>query len=863
MKRIVVGILAHVDSGKTTLSEAMLYLSGSIRKPGRVDHRDSFLDNFAVERQRGITVFSKQAVLRYRDVLFTLMDTPGHADFSAEAERALQVLDCAVLVISGTDGVQSHTRTLWKLLNRYDIPCLIFVNKMDLGGTDRSKIMAQLREKLSDRCVDFNESDTAVLYENCALCDEELLTAYDENSSLTDDDITRAAAQRHLFPCFFGSALKLEGVEEFFNALAVYTAQPIYQDSFGAKVFKISEDPQGNRLTFMKITGGNLRVRDVITDERSKGSQKVSGIRIYSGEKYSVTDEAAAGTVCAVTGLTFARPGDGLGVESSSSLPLIEPVLNYSVILPPDVDAHTALTKLRLLEAEDPTLNITWNESSSEIRVQLMGEIQLEILSTLIKDRFGFDVSFGKGSIIYKETITDPAEGIGHYEPLRHYAEVHLLLKPAPRDSGIVINTRCKEDALDRNWQRLILTHLHEKTHLGVLTGSPITDVEITLMSGRAHPKHTEGGDFRQATYRAVRQGLRSAKSILLEPVYSFTLEVPAENVGRAMSDITAMYGSFDPPEITGELCVITGTAPVASFGDYSRDVIRYTHGKGKLSCTLKGYEPCHNPDEVISDIGYDPDSDTDNPCDSVFCSHGAGHTVKWNEVSSHMHLPSVLDKPKQSEAPTGRERIYAAYRSNKDIFAADRELMRIFEQTYGPVKKRAADSAPRRYTAYKAPSESKHKKTDPHPQDTTEYVLVDGYNVIHAWDDLRPAADGDIDGSRNALINILCNYRGYRKCELILVFDAYLVKGHDREVEEENGISIVYTKEAETADMYIEKTSHKLAEKHRVRVVTSDRLEQLIIIGNGAVRVSSEEFLEEVRGVEAEIREILSSEFK
>ena len=517
MKRIVAGMLAHVDSGKTTLSEAMLYLSGSIRKPGRVDHRDSFLDNFAVERQRGITVFSKQAVLSYRDVLFTLMDTPGHADFSAEAERALQVLDCAVLVISGTDGVQSHTMTLWKLLSRYNIPCFIFVNKMDLGGTDKAKLMSQLREKLSDRCVDFNERDKAVLYENCALCDEELLAAYDADSSLTDDEITRAVARRHLFPCFFGSALRMEGVEEFFGALAVYTAEPSYHEDFGAKVFKISEDPQGNRLTFLKITGGKLRVRDVIADERGKESQKISGIRIYSGEKYTVTEEASAGTVCAVTGLTFTRPGDGLGAENSSSLPLIEPVLNYSVILPPDLDAHTALTKLRLLEAEDPTLNISWDESSSEIRVQLMGEIQLEILGTLIKDRYGFDVSFGKGSIIYKETITDPVEGIGHYEPLRHYAEVHLLIKPAPRDSGIMINTRCKEDALDRNWQRLILTHLHEKTHIGVLTGSPITDVEITLMSGRAHPKHTEGGDFRQATYRAVRQGLRSANSILLE----------------------------------------------------------------------------------------------------------------------------------------------------------------------------------------------------------------------------------------------------------------------------------------------------------------------------------------------------------
>ena len=860
MKKIVVGILAHVDSGKTTLSEAMLYLSGSIRKLGRVDHRNSFLDSFAVERQRGITVFSKQAVMRYNDVLFTLLDTPGHADFSAEAERALQVLDYAVLVISGTDGVQSHTVTLWKLLRRYHVPTFIFINKMDLGGTDRSALLGQLKDKLSDRCVDFNEHDKASLYENIALCDDALLASYDAHDALTDDEIHCAVRERKIFPCCFGSALKLEGVENFFDVLSTYTDMPSYGESFGAKAFKIAQDPQGSRLTYMKITGGRLKVRDILDSDRNSAAEKVSQIRIYSGEKYTVAEEADAGTVCAVTGITFTRPGDGLGKETTSSLPLIEPVLTYSVILPPDVDAHTALAKLRLLEAEDPTLNITWNERLGEIQVQLMGEIQLEILRSVIEERFGFTVSFGAGHIIYKETIADTVEGVGHYEPLRHYAEVHLLMKPAERGSGVTINTKCKEDHLDRNWQRLILTHLNEKQHLGVLTGSPITDIEITLMSGRAHPKHTEGGDFRQATYRAVRQGLRTAQSILLEPIYSFSLEIPTENVGRAMADITRMHGSFDPPETAGELTVITGRAPVAAIGDYSREVIQYTRGRGRLSCTLAGYEPCHNSEEVIASFGYDPDSDTENPSDSVFCSHGAGHTVKWNEVKTHMHLPSVMEKPKDASAANPRERIYAAYRSQQDIFAADRELMRIFEQTYGPVKKRVTETAPHRYTAVQSQADNPKKRLSK-PIDTTEYVLVDGYNVIHAWDDLRPIAESDIDGSRNALINILCNYQGYRQCELILVFDAYLVKGHDREVERVDGISIVYTKEAETADMYIEKTSHKLARDHRVRVVTSDRMEQLIIIGNGAIRVTSEEFLEEVRSVEAQIREIISGD--
>ena len=856
MKKIVVGILAHVDSGKTTLSEALLYLSGSIRRLGRVDHRDSFLDSFAVERKRGITVFSKQAILTCGDTVVTLLDTPGHADFSAEAERALQVMDYAVLVISGSDGVQSHTLTLWRLLERYRVPCFIFVNKMDLPGADRADLLRQMSEKLSDRCVDFTVQDTAALQESAALCDDALLSAYEEHGTLTDAQISAAIARRSLFPCCFGSALKLDGVEAFFQTLLRYTLMPRYHDRFGAKVFKLAQDPQGARLTYMKITGGTLRVRDVIDSPQNTDEQKVSQIRVYSGDKYTAVEEAEPGTVCAVTGISFARPGDGLGTESASALPLIEPVLRYRVILPEGVDTHTAYTRLQQLESEDPTMRISLSETRDEIYLRLMGEMQLEILQSVIEERFGYTVSFGEGAIIYKETIAEPVEGVGHYEPLRHYAEVHLLLQPGERGSGLVIRSRCREDDLDRNWQRLILTHLHEKTHRGVLTGAAITDIEILLMSGRAHPKHTEGGDFRQATYRAVRHGLRCARSILLEPVYAFTLEIPLGAVGRAMADITRMHGAFQPPEPHGDTAVITGTAPAACLRGYNREVTQYTRGTGRLTCALTGYEPCHNAEEVIAQSGYDPDADWENPCDSVFCSHGAGHTVKWNEVKTYMHLPSVMKAAKAPPIPPV-ERLSRAGRSKQDIFASDRELMKIFEQTYGPIKKRVSDTEPRHFTALKA-TDHPRKTARAKPLDTTEYVLVDGYNVIHAWDSLRPEKDGDIDGSRLALINILCNYQGYRKCELILVFDAYLVKGHHREIEQADGISIVYTKEAETADMYIEKTSHRLAREHRVRVVTSDRLEQLIIIGNGAVRVSSEEFYDEVQSIEQEIREII-----
>ena len=856
MKKIVVGILAHVDSGKTTLSEAMLYLSGTISKLGRVDSKNSFLDTFSLERSRGITIFSKQALLKYKDTDITLIDTPGHVDFSAETERTLQVLDYAILVISATDGVQSHTQTLWKLLAKYNVPCFIFVNKTDLDGADRDVALCQLKTKLSDNCVDFNLPDDE-LNENIALCDETLLEKY-ENGTLNKFDVVSAVNSRKIFPCMFGSALKLDGVDTFMDLLNDYTEMPAYGADFGAKVYKISED-KGQRLTMMKITGGSLKVKEVLKSEKNINAEKVNQIRLYSGEKFTAVDEAQAGTVCAVTGITFTNSGDGLGTEDNSSMPVLTPVLTYTVNVPDGTDAHTVLSNMKILEGEDPQLKVEWNERYSEIHVKLMGDIQLEVLQTLFADRFGIDISFGKGSIIYKETIEEAVEGVGHFEPLRHYAEVHLLLKPGKRGSGLVFKTECKEDVLDKNWQRLILTHLYEKTHIGVLTGSPITDMEIILKSGKAHPKHTEGGDFRQATYRAVRQGLRSAKSVLLEPYYDFTLEVPTENVGRAMSDIQFMHGTFNPPETDGENSVFTGSAPVSTMYDYARDVRMYTHGKGKLVCALKGYEPCHNSDEVIAEFGYDPDSDTDNTCDSVFCSKGSGYTVKWDEVKSHMHLPSILSTPKNEYAQTFSKSRASSYADKKDLFALDKELMEIFEQTYGPIKNKNPNNSHFSFTEKaKTPNPKKLPKMPKY--EGPEYLLVDGYNVIFAWDNLSKLAKSSIDGARNALINILCNYQGYKKCEVTVVFDAYKVKGNHREIEKVNNITVVYTKEAETADMYIEKASLDLAKKHKVRVVTSDALEQVIILGNGALRVSSREFQAEVSAAEQTIRNIIEN---
>lgn len=856
MKKIVVGILAHVDSGKTTLSEAMLYHSGTISKLGRVDSKNSFLDTFSLERSRGITIFSKQALLKYKDTDITLIDTPGHVDFSAETERTLQVLDYAILVISATDGVQSHTQTLWKLLAKYKVPCFIFVNKTDLDGADKDVVLYQLKTKLSDGCVDFTLPDDE-LNENIALCDDVLLEKYEEDS-LGKQDVISAIKNRKVFPCMFGSALKLDGVDAFMDLINDYTEQPQYGSDFGAKVYKISED-KGQRLTMMKITGGTLKVKEILKSEKNINSEKVNQIRLYSGEKFTAVDEATAGTVCAVTGITFTNSGDGLGVEDNSSIPMLTPVLTYTVNVPDGTDAHTVLSDMRILEAEDPQLKVEWNERYSEIHIKLMGDIQLEVLQTLFADRFGINISFGKGSIIYKETIEEAVEGVGHFEPLRHYAEVHLLLKPGKRGSGLVFKTDCKEDVLDKNWQRLILTHLYEKTHIGVLTGSPITDMEIILKSGKAHPKHTEGGDFRQATYRAVRQGIRSAKSILLEPYYDFVLEIPNENVGRAMSDIQLMHGTFNPPELDGEMSVLTGSAPVSAMCDYAGAVRQYTRGVGKLSCTLKGYEPCHNAEEVVAEFNYNPDSDTDNTCDSVFCSKGAGYNVKWDEVKSHMHLPSILSTPKSEYAPTRLAGRMSNYADKNDLFALDKELMEIFEQTYGKIKHKNPNNS--HFTFTEKTEKQNPKKMPKTPKyEGPEYLLVDGYNVIFSWDNLKKLADSSIDGARNALINILCNYQGYKRCEVIVVFDAYKVKGNHREIEKVNNITVVYTKEAETADMYIEKASLDLAKKHKVRVVTSDALEQVIILGNGALRVSSREFQGEVKSAEENIRTIIEN---
>ena len=856
MKKIVVGILAHVDSGKTTLSEAMLYHSGTISKLGRVDSKNSFLDTFSLERSRGITIFSKQALLKYKETDITLIDTPGHVDFSAETERTLQVLDYAILVISATDGVQSHTQTLWKLLAKYKVPCFIFVNKTDLDGADRDVVLYQLKSKLSDSCVDFTLPDDE-LNENIALCDDVLLEKYEEDS-LGKQDVALAIKNRKVFPCMFGSALKLDGVDAFMDLINDYTEQPQYGSDFGAKVYKISED-KGQRLTMMKITGGTLKVKEILKSEKNINSEKVNQIRLYSGEKFTAVDEATAGTVCAVTGITFTNSGDGLGVEDNSSIPMLTPVLTYTVNVPDGTDAHTVLSDMRILEAEDPQLKVEWNERYSEIHVKLMGDIQLEVLQTLFADRFGINISFGKGSIIYKETIEEAVEGVGHFEPLRHYAEVHLLLKPGKRGSGLVFKTDCKEDVLDKNWQRLILTHLYEKTHIGVLTGSPITDMEIILKSGKAHPKHTEGGDFRQATYRAVRQGLRSAKSILLEPYYDFVLEILNENVGRAMSDIQLMHGTFNPPELDGEMSVLTGSAPVSAMCDYAGTVRQYTRGVGKLSCTLKGYEPCHNAEEVIAEFDYNPDSDTDNTCDSVFCSKGAGYNVKWDEVKSHMHLPSILSTPKSEYAPTRSAGRMSNNADKNDLFALDKELMEIFEQTYGKIKHKNPNNSHFTFTE-KTEKQNPKKMPKALKYEGPEYLLVDGYNVIFSWDNLKKLADSSIDGTRNALINILCNYQGYKRCEVIVVFDAYKVKGNHREIEKVNNITVVYTKEAETADMYIEKASLDLAKKHKVRVVTSDALEQVIILGNGALRVSSREFQGEVKSAEENIRTIIEN---
>lgn len=843
MKRLTIGILAHVDSGKTTLSEGLLYCAGMLRKLGRVDHGDAFLDTHALEKSRGITIFSKQARLLYGGCEFTLLDTPGHVDFSAEAERTLSVLDYALLVISGSEGIQPHTETLFKLLCRYVVPTFVFINKMDISHLSRQELMGGLK-RLGDGFIDFSDDvPKDEFYDGLAMCSEDMMEQYLDTGTVPADTIRQSIRQRQVFPCFFGSALKLEGIKELLAGLEEYTTEPPRGDEFGARIFKISDDPQGARLTHMKITSGCLKVKDVL--HGSGWAEKADQIRIYSGAKYQTVDQAPAGMVCAVTGLTAAHPGDGLGAEAGAPSPVLEPVLAYRAVLPEGVDAHKALSALRKLEDADPALHVAWNEGLQEIRVQLMGEVQLEIVQSLLKERFGLDIGFDQGGILYKETITSTVEGVGHYEPLRHYAEVHLLLQPLEAGGGLVFSTGCKEDELDKNWQRLILTHLKEKTHLGVLTGSPITDMSITLVAGKAHLKHTEGGDFRQATYRALRQGLMQAESRLLEPWYSFSLQVPQECVGRAMNDLQAMGASFDPPEQRQEDAVISGTAPVIKLQGYPSVLTGYTKGRGRLSCEGARYLPCHNSDEVIAAIGYDPESDTDNPADSVFCSHGAGHTVKWNAVFDNMHIPAVL-RPKSEP-----EHEHAAPILSK---SDEEELIRIYERTYGPIR-----SNPIAAFRPSVSVQSQGFRLPEAAETGPEYLLVDGYNIIFAWDDLAAIAKEDMDLARSRLVNLMCNYRGLHRCEVILVFDAYRIKGNTGSVEKVNNISVVYTKEAETADSYIERTTHELSKNYRVQVATSDRMEQLIIIGNGAMRISADAFRKEVDRTEAVMRELMA----
>ena len=892
MKKLVIGILAHVDAGKTTLSEELLYLCGEIRKIGRVDHGDAFLDTYELEKERGITIFSKQALLKTENMEVTLLDTPGHVDFSAEMERTLQVLDYAILVINGMDGVQSHTMTLWRLLERYQIPTFLFVNKMDQQGTDHDALLNDLKQHLHENCVDFGRTQdadygmyelTPEQLENIAVCEEDILETYLETGIVEDRDIARLIVQRKIFPCYFGSALKEKGVKDFWNGVQKYTAEPKRPTEFGAKVFKIARDEQGNRLTYMKITGGSLKVKILLSSnsngqslpgrkaEEAAWEEKADQIRLYSGAKYELTSEAEAGTVCAVTGLTRTYPGEGLGIEQESELPILEPVLNYQIILPDDCDPHQMLQKLRQLEEEEPQLHILWDSQFSEIHAQLMGEVQIEILKKLIWDRFHVAVEFGAGSIVYKETVAEPVEGVGHFEPLRHYAEVHLLIEPGEPGSGCQFFTACSEDVLARNWQRLILTHLEEKEHIGVLTGSPLTDVQITILTGRAHAKHTEGGDFRQATYRAVRQGLRKARNILLEPYYEFRLEVPAEMIGRAMSDVQKMQGTFDAPEVEGETAILKGTAAVAQMRDYQKEVVSYTHGTGKLFCSLKGYAPCKNQDEVVQNIGYDPEADLENPTGSVFCAHGAGFVVPWDQVEAYMHLQSGVDMD-ELDSESWYEDVESAQNlgtavDNTNIsgnisgkngkfsysgsYEEEEELQAIFERTFGPMKRDR--TAFQKKTVHSSTPATRYRAGKPRQE---EYLLVDGYNIIFSWEELNELAKENIHAACDKLMDILSNYQGYRKCTLILVFDAYKVEGHVEEIIPYHNIYVVYTKEAETADRYIEKTVHRIGRQYQVTVATSDGLEQVIIMGQGAHRISAQGLKKEIEDTEKTARE-------
>ena len=901
MKHITIGILAHVDAGKTTLSECMLYLSGRIRKLGRVDHKDAFFDTYELERERGITIFSKQAELEMGNLGITLLDTPGHVDFSAEMERTLQVLDYAILVINGADGVQGHTRTLWKLLKRYQIPTFLFINKMDQVGTDKEKVLDDLQNRLDEACIDFTERSEE-FFDSLAMCDEEAMEEYLESEKVEEDTIAEMIGTRKVYPCYFGSALKIEGVQEFMDGMADYIEKneqwtekgehgktEAYRKSdqktgrkdsgalnekdiseFGAKVYKISRDSSGSRLTHLKVTSGVLKVKDILngyagkkssmnesdTSEVSEKStlgkegdrweEKVNQIRIYSGEKYEMVQEVEAGMICAVTGLNYTYPGEGLGIEADSEAPALEPVLSYKIELPEGCDVHKMLENLRILEEEDPMLKIVWNEELGEIHAKLMGAVQIEILKSLIKDRFGVEVEFDTGNIVYKETIQNTVEGVGHFEPLRHYAEVHLKMEHGERGSGIVIGTDCSEDMLDKNWQRLILTHLLEKEHRGVLTGSVITDMKITLTAGRAHLKHTEGGDFRQATYRAVRQGLMQAESLLLEPYYDFQLEVPSGMIGRALTDIQRMNGEAGTPQTEGEMTTIEGYAPVAAMRDYQMEVNAYTRGQGHLTCTFRGYEPCRNAEEVIENIAYDPERDTENPTGSVFCSHGAGFNVSWDKVPEYMHLENQLEKEraleeaKRQSRQIERQAPRAARTPKVYSKVEEKELEEIFIRTYGKVERKGG-LTPQTYESEYAKKQRKKEEA------VQEYLLVDGYNVIFAWEELKELAKVSIEAARDKLMDILCNYQGYKKCVLILVFDAYKVEGYTLEIQKYHNIHVVYTKEAETADQYIEKVVHHIGRKYHVTVVTSDGVEQVITMGQGGTRISSRDFLEEI----------------
>ena len=859
MKNIVMGILAHVDAGKTTLSESMLYLSGTVRKLGRVDHKDAFLDTYALERDRGITIFSKQAVFSLGNKKVNLLDTPGHVDFSAEMERTLQVLDYAVLVISGADGVQGHTETLWKLLKLYDIPTFIFINKMDQQGTDKAALLSELKERLDEGCIAFDQKESTETLEELAMTDEKVLDYFMENESIQKEEICRLIKERRVFPCYFGSALKLEGVQELLYGFERYMEPYTGTEEFGAKVFKISRDDKGERLTFLKVTGGKLVVKMPVNLVDKE--EKVNQIRIYSGAKYETVNEVEAGGVCAVTGLVSSYIGQGFGVEKGTAAPFLEPVLTYQMILPDGADTTKILRELKQLEEEEPLLNIVWNPALEEIHVQLMGEVQTEILKTMIAERFHLDVEFGTGKIVYKETIKNSVVGVGHYEPLRHYAEVHLKMEPLETGSGLVFDADCSEDVLDRNWQRLILTHLQEREHPGVLTGSTITDMKITIVAGRAHLKHTEGGDFRQATYRAVRQGLKSAESILLEPWYSFVLEVPSDQVGRAMSDIGQMNGSFEGPEAEDKqgMVRLTGTAPASEMRDYQREVWAYTKGRGRITFTLKGYEPCHNAEEVIEQIGYDSEGDVDNPTGSVFCAHGAGFLVKWDEVPEYMHIKEDFLSEESDETSEEEQTITGnAHLGNSSYssgYGDDPELLAIMEREFGSKQKERDRYSGYRKQTVSAPMPRKTVIKDTEPK--KEYLLVDGYNVIFAWEELNELAKASIDAARNKLMDILSNYQGFTGCTLILVFDAYKVKGSQGEVQKYHNIYVVYTKEAETADQYIEKTTHEIGRKYKVTVATSDALEQVIVMGQGAYRISARDFYEEVERTEKQIREI------